>query len=69
MAEDDSLLNGKYPAKAHCQKVAAHLESSVKEDAPTTLYLQGQQTRMNEDNDEAAPFRSLLSARSLNSRG
>ncbi|KAL9131116.1 MAG: hypothetical protein Q9217_000878 [Psora testacea] len=57
MTDDDPLLKCKYPAKSHCRKVSAYLESSVKENVPSTLYLQGQQTRMNEDNDEAAPFR------------
>ena len=58
MSAIESVLGGKYPAKAHCQKVAAHLKSSISNgDVPTVLYLQGQQTHLQEDNDEAAPFR------------
>ena len=55
-----SILNGRYPGKSHCRKVAEHLKSTLKQDVPTVLYLQGQTTRMQEDNDEAAPFRYLL---------
>ncbi|KAG8531516.1 uncharacterized protein KY384_003145 [Bacidia gigantensis] len=51
------LPAGKYPAKAHCRKVAERLKDEFGNDAPTVLYLQGQQTRMQEDNDEAVPFR------------
>lgn len=58
MADYESVLQGKYPAKAHCEKVVAHLRNALDEkDVPTTLYLQGQTTHMQEDNDEAAPFR------------
>lgn len=53
------LPKGKYPAKAHCKKVVEHLKSSLpKDELPSILYLQGQSTRMQEDNDEPQPFRS-----------
>ena len=57
MNQQDSILNGKYPAKAHCAKVAAYLKETVKDDRPARIYLQGQKTRMIEDNDEPQPFR------------
>ena len=57
MNQQDSVLNGKYPAKAHCTKVAAYLKETVKDDRPARIYLQGQKTRMIEDNDEPQPFR------------
>ena len=58
MNQQDSVLNGKYPAKAHCAKVAAYLKETVKDDRPARIYLEGQKTRMIEDNDEPQPFRS-----------
>lgn len=58
MKHHDSILKGKYPAKAHCAKVAAYLKETVKDDSPARIYLQGQRTRMIEDNDEPQPFRS-----------
>ncbi len=58
MKHHDSILKGKYPAKAHCAKVAAYLKATIKDDSPSRIYLQGQTTRMIEDNDEPQPFRS-----------
>lgn len=58
MKHHHSILKGKYPAKAHCAKVAAYLKETVKDDSPARIYLQGQKTRMIEDNDEPQPFRS-----------
>ena len=57
MTDTNSILNQKYPAKAHCEKVAAYLKSRSSHDGPTRIYLQGQKTRMIEDNDEPQPFR------------
>lgn len=58
MTDKDPILQGKYPAKAHCEKVAAYLKDKASHDGPTRIYLQGQKTRMIEDNDEPQPFRS-----------
>lgn len=58
MKHHDLILKGKYPAKAHCAKVAAYLKETIKDDSPARIYLQGQKTRMIEDNDEPQPFRS-----------
>ena len=58
MASTDSILQGKYPAKAHCAKVAAYLKEKAPDDGPSRIYLQGQKTLMIEDNDEPQPFRS-----------
>ncbi|OCL14199.1 Creatinase/prolidase N-terminal domain-containing protein [Glonium stellatum] len=50
------IIKGKYPAKAHAKKVAEYIKSKGG-DATGTIYLEGQKTRMIEDNDEAMPFR------------
>ena len=52
----DAILAGKYPAKAHARRVVDYIKKS-KSDVPSVLYLEGQKTRMIEDNDESAPFR------------
>lgn len=52
----DSILAGKYPAKDHARRVVEYIKKS-KPDAQGVLYLEGQKTRMIEDNDEAQPFR------------
>ena len=62
MDEQDPILNGKYPAKAHCAKVASYLQTkpaSVRSNA--VIYLEGQKTILIEDNDEPRPFRYLPS--------
>ena len=61
----DTILEGKYPAKAHCEKVAAALKKEGKHDVPSRIYLEGQKTRMIEDNDEAQPFRFAQMGSSL----
>ncbi|KAF2002265.1 putative Xaa-Pro aminopeptidase [Amniculicola lignicola CBS 123094] len=52
----DEVLKGKYPAKAHAKAVA---EAIVKAggDKEGTVYLEGQKSKLIEDNDEEAPFR------------
>ncbi|RDW65348.1 hypothetical protein BP5796_10040 [Coleophoma crateriformis] len=56
MASVEAVLAGKYPAKAHVKRVVEYIR---KKDPGATgvLYLEGQKTKMIEDNDEAAPFR------------
>jgi hypothetical protein len=56
MASVDSILAGKYPAKAHAKRVVEYIKKS-KPGAKGVLYLEGQKTQMIEDNDEAQPFR------------
>lgn len=56
MVSVDDILGGKYPAKAHARKVVDYIKKS-QPDAEGVLYLEGQKTRMIEDNDEAQPFR------------
>ena len=52
------LLKTKYPAKAHCRNVISYLRSQKSSTPPPThLYLESARTRMNEDNDQEAPFR------------
>ncbi|MCJ1420289.1 hypothetical protein MMC32_006646 [Xylographa parallela] len=50
------LSNNKYPAKAHAAKVASYLKSKSPS-ANGIIYLEGQKTRLIEDNDEPVPFR------------
>ncbi|KAL8810717.1 MAG: hypothetical protein Q9200_002366 [Gallowayella weberi] len=57
MEQQDSILKGKYPAKAHCIKVASYLQSKANASANSVIYLEGQQTILIEDNDEPRPFR------------
>ncbi|KAJ8610062.1 hypothetical protein MRB53_038789 [Persea americana] len=52
------LRDEKYPAKEHFAKVLAYLkEHDPTFDANGVLYLEAQKLRMNEDNDQEAPFR------------
>lgn len=60
MASTDSILAGKYPAKAHARKVAEYLSRNGYGD-DGVIYLEAQKTRLIEDNDEAVPFRYKLS--------
>ena len=64
MKHQNNILEGKYPAKAHCARVAAYLKEKAGNDGPSRIYLQGQKTRMIEDNDEPQPFRSTALSRS-----
>ncbi|PYH95358.1 putative Xaa-Pro aminopeptidase pepP [Aspergillus ellipticus CBS 707.79] len=52
----DSILAGKYPAKAHARRVAERLHASGY-GRHGIIYLEAQKTRLIEDNDEAMPFR------------
>ena len=56
MQETDDILKGKYPAKAHAKKVVHYLLSKGAA-SDGIIYLEGQKTRMIEDNDGEAPFR------------
>lgn len=56
MVDVETILAARYPAKAHAKRV---VEWMRKQDPNINgvLYLEGQKTRMIEDNDEAMPFR------------
>jgi Xaa-Pro dipeptidase len=56
MASISSTLKGKYPAKAHAKRVAEHLQKAHS-NVTGVIYLEGQKTRMIEDNDGEQPFR------------
>jgi len=56
MADYDTILKAKYPAKAHAKKVVEYLKSN-NAGLEGVLYLEGQKTRMIEDNDGEAHFR------------
>jgi Xaa-Pro dipeptidase len=52
----ETILKGKYPAKAHAQRVADFIQKNT--DATNGLiYLEAQKTVLQEDNDEPVPFR------------
>lgn len=51
-ANVDAILAGKYPAKAHARNVAKYMKK-----ASGVIYLEGQKTTFNEDNDGEAHFR------------
>lgn len=59
MVDVDAVLKGKYPGKAHCKNVLEWMRKQ-NPDVKGVLYLEAQKTRMKEDNDEEAPFRSVL---------
>ena len=56
MTEVETILAGKYPAKSHAKRVVEYIKRR-KPDVHGVLYLEGQKTRMIEDNDEPQPFR------------
>ncbi|PVH81282.1 putative Xaa-Pro aminopeptidase pepP [Cadophora sp. DSE1049] len=56
MADVDTVLAGKYPAKAHAKAVVKWMRQK-NPNVTGVLYLEGQKTRMIEDNDSEAPFR------------
>lgn len=62
----DDLLKQKYPAKSHARRVMQYLQKEIASNKGTLtkqsldssiLYLEGTPTKMNEDGDQAAPFR------------
>lgn len=52
----DSILAGRYPAKAHARRVAERLQVGGS-GRNGIIYLEAQKTRLIEDNDEAMHFR------------
>ena len=56
MVDFEAVLKAKYPAKAHARRVIEYIRKKSPH-ASGTLYLEGQKTRMIEDNDEPMPFR------------
>jgi Xaa-Pro dipeptidase len=57
VAEDyESVLKGKYPAKAHAKRVVELIRKDAP-DASGVLYLEGRMTKLLEDNDSPEPFR------------
>ena len=52
----DTILQGKYPAKRHAQRVTEHIRSKIP-NATGVLYLESRMTKLLEDNDEPEPFR------------
>jgi Xaa-Pro dipeptidase len=56
MSAFESVLAGKYPAKAHARRVVEYIRKT-NPNATGVLYLEGQKTQMIEDSDETMPFR------------
>ncbi|OWP07479.1 hypothetical protein B2J93_5008 [Marssonina coronariae] len=56
MADVETILAGKYPAKAHAKRVVEWMRKTDP-DVSGILFLEGQKTRMIEDSDSEAPFR------------
>ncbi|KAI1202464.1 peptidase M24, structural domain-containing protein [Nemania serpens] len=52
----DAVLKGKYPAKAHAERVVEYIRTKVP-DATGLLFLEGRSARLLEDSDEPVPFR------------
>lgn len=59
MAHIERVLAGKYPAKTHAKRVVEWMRKT-NPDLSGVLYLEGQKTRMIEDNDGEAPFRLVV---------
>lgn len=59
MADVKNILAGKYPAKSHAKRVVEWMRKR-NPSVSGVLYLEGQKTRMIEDNDESMPFRFVL---------
>ncbi|KAI9733724.1 MAG: hypothetical protein M1818_007138 [Claussenomyces sp. TS43310] len=55
MRDLDTILAGKYPAKAHARRVTDYIRKSSPH-AQGVIYVEGQKTRLIEDNDETVPF-------------
>lgn len=56
MIDVETVLAGKYPAKAHARRVVEYIKKT-KPDVQGVFYLEGQKTRMIEDNDGEMHFR------------
>ena len=67
MATAEDVLKGKYPAKAHAQKVVEYIKSKGG-DITGTLYLEGQKTRMIEVRSYMLLYLALFYATSLSAR-
>ncbi|KAH9906406.1 peptidase M24, structural domain-containing protein [Xylariomycetidae sp. FL2044] len=52
----ETVLKGKYPAKAHAKKVVEYIQTKIP-DATGVLYLEGRADKLLEDSDEPVPFR------------
>lgn len=58
----EKVLKGKYPAKEHARRVVEWMKKNANGDGKEVqvggvLYLEGQKTKMIEDNDETESFR------------
>ncbi|KAL1888352.1 hypothetical protein Cpir12675_006207 [Ceratocystis pirilliformis] len=57
MENYESILKGKYPAKAHAKRVAEYIRNKRGGDSNAIFYIEGRQTKLLEDNDEPELFR------------
>ena len=53
----EAKLKEKYPAKAHCRRVAQYITATKGKPSDAIIYLEAQKTRMVEDDDQAQHFR------------
>ncbi|KAI0480102.1 peptidase M24, structural domain-containing protein, partial [Xylariaceae sp. FL0804] len=56
-ADVDTILKGKYPAKAHARRVVEYIQAKVPDATKGVLYLEATSDRLLEDSDEPVPFR------------
>lgn len=62
------IPSGKYPAKAHARKVAEYLIFNNPAAGSATIYVEGQKSRLLEDNDQDQIFRYKLAVSTLKLR-
>ena len=63
MEQAKETSRSKYPAKAHAANVAAYIKCRNPTISNGIIYLEGQKTRLIEDNDEPIPFRCVTGPR------
>lgn len=56
MTVDTSVLQGKYPAKAHVRRVVDHIRAKTP-NATGVIYLEGRMSKLLEDSDQEELFR------------
>lgn len=60
----NEILSGKYPAKAHAEKVASYLRDADSNITDGLIYLESQKARLHEDCDQEGMFTFSVSSNS-----
>ena len=60
MEPTDPILQGKYPAKTHAEKVISYLKDHGADIENAVIFIEGQRDKLNEDDDTSQPFRYQL---------